>query len=122
VPNAVNHDIEIQRAANVAAATYASKDLSNPSHRGVKLVVDITAGPGNVTVYIEGKDPVSGKYFTLLASAALANGSTTVLTVHPEAVAAANLAAKDILPATWRVRAVVAGGNATFTIGGSKLI
>lgn len=99
--------------AAAVAGTFNSPDQSNLNGRGVTVIVDITAVGGttpNLTVTIEGKDPVSGKYFTLLASAALGAIGTTVLTVYPGLAAAANLVANAVLPKIWRVRAVVGGG------------
>lgn len=94
------------------AGTVNSPDEANRTGRGLKLVIDITAITGtgpSLTVTIEGKCPISGKYYTLLASAALSAVGTTVLTVYPGLVAAANVVANDILPRTFRVKAVVAG-------------
>jgi hypothetical protein len=93
---------------------------------GVKVVIDITAVGGTPTlvVSIQGKDIASGKYYTILASAALATVSTTVLTIYPAMVAAANLVANDILPRTWRVSCLVGGGtpSVTATVGASMVI
>lgn len=98
-------------------------DITNPRARGVKVVVDITASssPSN-TITIQGKDVVSGKYYTLLASAALTGNGTTILTVFPGAPVSANVSANDGLPAVWRV--IVTAGNsnsATYSIGYSYL-
>lgn len=99
-------------------------DFVNEAHRGVKVVVDVTVyTAGSLTVTIQGKDKVSRKYFTLLASAALAATGTVVLTVYPGLTAAGNLTASDVLPETWRV--VTAVGDATsitYSIGASLLV
>jgi hypothetical protein len=107
-----------------AAATVPSSDQFNPAGSGIKLVIDITAISGSsptLTVTLQGKDTTSGKYYTILASAALNATGTTVLTVFPGATASANVAANDILPRTWRVSAVVGGSgpSVTATIGAS---
>lgn len=102
-----------------ASAGTNSADQVNQSARGVKVVVDITAITGTtptLTVTIRGKDPVSGKYFTLLASAALNAVATTVLTVYPGATASANVTANDNLPKTWRVEAVIGGTGPAVTV------
>jgi hypothetical protein len=99
------------------AATYNGADQHNPSGFGIHVTVDITNITGTLTVTIQGKDPASGKYYTLLASAPLAAVATTVLKVFPGATVAANLAANDILPDTFRVIAVSATGPVTATIG-----
>lgn len=116
-----NHDsvIAVADLAAAVAATYNGSDQDNPNGRGLHVVVDVTAVGGTtpqVIVTIEGKDPRSGKYYTLLASAALTAAATTVLKVFPGATAAANSVANDILPRAWRVKAVVSGGaGATIT-------
>lgn len=108
--------------ASAAPNTYVSEDMENLGRRGLKLTIDITNINGaTVTVTIQGKDKVSGKYYTLLASAALVANGTTTLTVYPGETAAANLVANDILPATWRVSVVIATATPTLTIGGAVI-
>lgn len=87
-------------------ATYNGPDQLNDGPRsGIKVVVDISAvaGGATLTVRIQGKDPVSGKYFTMLTSTALAAQATTVLTIFPGATAAANVTVNDRMPRTWRI-------------------
>ena len=94
------------------AGTTNGFDQVNYWSRGIKLVIDITAITGTsptLTVTIQGRDPVSGKYFTVLASATLTATGTTVLTVFPGAPVSANASANDCLPRDWRVVAVVGG-------------
>ena len=83
-------------------------DLSNATGRGLHLVIDVTAvdATPSVTFTINGKDPVSGKVWTILASAAITATGTTILKVYPGLMAAANAAANDVLPPTWQVTAV----------------
>jgi len=97
-----------------------SADQVNRGGRGIEVVVDITTLGGttpNYTVVIEGKDPVSGKYYPLLTSAALAAVATTVLTVYPGVTVAANLAASRPLPPTWRVTGTTGGGAGAAVTG-----
>lgn len=105
--------------ALAAAAVGANgADLLNYGGRGLHLTIDITVLGGTtptLTVTIQGKDPVSGKYYTILASAALAAVATTVLRVYPGLVAAANLVANDVLPREWRVIYAIAGTTPTVT-------
>jgi hypothetical protein len=115
------HDVSIlPSAARTTAQT--GVDQINQYGKGLNVVVDFTVfgGSGSITVIIEGKDLVSGKYYTILSSAALAAVATTVLRVYPGLTASANLIASDVLPRTWRVR--VAVGNATshtYSVGAS---
>ena len=108
-----------------ATGTLTSSDLPNEC-AGLHLVVDITAISGTsptLTVTIEGKDMTSGKYYTILASAALNATGTTVLRVYPGLAASANVTANDALPACWRVKAVAGGTTPTITatIGASLI-
>ena len=110
---------------NAATGTNGA-DKTNATARGIKIVVDITAISGtaaSLTVTLQGKDAASGKYYTILASAALTTVSTTVLTVFPAATASANVSVNDELPAIWRVIATIAGTTpaVTATVGASLL-
>jgi hypothetical protein len=110
-----------------ASASVNSADQRNFDGRGLHLVIDITAISGTtptLTVTIKGKDPASGKYYTLLASAALNAVGTTVLKVYPGLTAAANAAANDVLPRDWRVEAAIAGTgpSVTATISGNIIV
>lgn len=98
-------------------------DITNSGYRGVHVVIDATAGSGASVVFtIEGKDAVSGKYYTILASAAVAASGTTVLKVFPGATASANAAANDCIPAVWRVKAVAADATSlTYSVAAAPL-
>lgn len=90
-------------------------------------MVDITAISGTtptLTVTLQGKDAASGKYYTILAGAALNATGTTVMTVFPGATASANVAANDCLPRTWRINTAVGGTgpSVTYTVGVSLLV
>ena len=110
-----------------AAVGVSGADQINNNGRGIKLVIDITALTGTVptlTVTIQGKDPVSGKYYNILVSAALAAVATTVMEVYPGILAVANLATGVTLPRTFRVITVIAGTTpaVTATIAGSVIV
>src|SRR4051812_9748214 len=77
-------------------ATANSPDQVNGNGRGVKVFICVTAaGTGSVTPKIQGKDPVSGQYYDILAGTALTSNGLAVLTVYPGLAAAANSAAND---------------------------
>jgi hypothetical protein len=102
--------------SGAAAQTINGNDFTSMQGIGMKLVVDVTAISGTtpgLTVVIEGKDPISGKYYTILSSAVITAVSTVVLNVYPGLTAAANLKADDIIPTVWRVKAVVTGTGIT---------
>lgn len=119
---AFQHVALLASAARTAAVNTA--DQANMGNRGVRIVIDVTVDPAAaaVTYTIEGKDPISGKYYTILASAALAAVATTTLTVFPGATAAANTVANNYLPAVWRVAVTVADTDSfTYSVNAELL-
>lgn len=81
---------------------------------------DTTAGTAtiDVTPKIQGYDSVSGKYYDILTGAAITAVGTTVLRIHPDLTASANLIAKDMLP--FKYKFVMTHGDAvaaTYTVG-----
>lgn len=90
----------------------------NNTARGLHLVVDVTAVSGTtptLVVTIEGFDTISGKAYTLLASATINSTGTTVLKVYPGLTASANVVANDILPEFFRISWTVGGTTPSFT-------
>jgi hypothetical protein len=89
--------------------------------QGLVLVIDVTAvisTPSN-TYNIFGVDRASGKTWTILQSAAIATVSTTVLRVHPQQTASANLIAKDQVPPVIRISSVHGNANSiTYSVAG----
>ena len=103
-------------------ATNVSDDLTNMYAKGLHLVIDVTniVSTPSITVTIHGKDYLSGKYYTILASAAITATGTTVLKVFPSATASANVAANDILPTNWRVSVTHGNANSiTYSVAAS---
>jgi len=126
-PNSGNADTILLISESAAASgTYPSGDQINTNAHGVKVYLNISAigASVTVTVTIQGKDPVTGTAYTLLASVAKATTGFTVLTVYPGLTAATNAVASDVLPHTWNVIAVVADttGTPTFTVSCSYLL
>lgn len=123
--NVLGQAVDLPALITAAAATTTqnSTDQVNANGRGVKVVLDMTtAGTGSVTLTIQGKDAASGKYYTILAGAAVTTNSTNVYTIYPGLAAAANVSANDVLPRTWRVLATANNANpATYTVGASVL-
>ena len=119
-----NTDITLLASA-ARTASNDTADQTNYNGRGVHIVIDVTAiaATPSVVFTVQGKDALSGKYYTLLASAAIVGTGTTVLRIFPGATAAANLTANDILPRTWRVS--IAHGDAdsiTYSVGASVIL
>ena len=112
-------------ASAIRAATNQSADIVNYNGRGLHLVFDITVVPtvDTVTLTIQGKDELSGKYYTILAGAAQVAVGTVVMRIYPSLTAVANLTASDILPRTWRVSVThSAATNFTYSVGASVIL
>lgn len=115
---------------NVVALASASRtttqtlsDVPNPYHKGLIVVLDMTTvGTGSVTLTIQGKDIASGKYYTILAGAAVTTNSTNTYRVYPGLSAVANTTANDVIPATFRLLVTANNANAaTYSLGYSKI-
>ncbi len=107
-------------ASAARTATENSPDQQNIEARGLHVIIDVTLDPAlaSITPHIQGKDPASGKYYDLLVGVAITATGTTVLKVYPGIAVAANAAASDIMPKTWRVRMVhVDADSITYSVG-----
>ena len=105
------------RTADPTISSFTSRGC-----KGIVLVVNVTAVDTepvpSVTFTIKGKDSISGKTFTLLASAAVSTTGTKVYRVYPNLTASNNLIANDVLTETWTVTAVHGNaGDITYSIG-----
>jgi hypothetical protein len=102
-------------------ATHNGLDIGkNPIYDGIIVVIDATVDPASASVVftIQGKDPASGKYYTILASAAITGVGTTILRVDKNLTASANVVAKDVMPATFRIIATHADADSiTYSVG-----
>jgi len=109
-----------------ALGTRTSPDQRGDRASELNLVIDVTAigGTPSMVVTIQGKDQASGKYYTILASAAITGVGTTILRVGRGLTAAANLVVNDRLPPTWRISSVLGGGGGSTLTGtiGAALI
>jgi hypothetical protein len=98
-------------------------DIVNYNGKGIRVWQDLTVlGASSVCTFsVQEKDPVSGKFLTILASAATGAGinatGTAKLTVYPGLTAAANVTASDVLPVNIRIVSTVATAASTFSIG-----
>lgn len=103
--------------------TQTSADQTNFNHRGIAVVLDMTTvGTGSVTISINGKDAVSGKYYTILAGAAVTTNVTNVYKVYPGASAVANVSANDLLPRSFQIVVTANNANsATYSVGYSLI-
>jgi hypothetical protein len=99
-------------ASAARTTTQTSADLINYSGlSALDVILDMTVvGTGSVTLTINGKDPASGKYYVILAGAAVITNSTNRYRVGPTLAAAANSIAQDYLPRVFQI--VVTANNA----------
>jgi hypothetical protein len=106
-------------------ATVSSADITNYFGRACHVYIKVTdsALTPSVVFTIEGKDEVSGDYYTILAAAAMTGAAVKILRVVPGLTAAANLIASDVLPRTWRVTATHADTDSiTYSVGASVIL
>jgi len=111
-------------ASAARTATAASEIFTNSDYRGIDVIIDVTAVTSSPSVVftVQGYDITSGKYYTLLASAAITGTGTTVLRVYPGCIAAANAVANFALPRQWRVNAVPGNSDSiTYSVGFSAI-
>ena len=112
--------------------TVNSPDQVNTNGKGLTCSVNsTTVTAGSYTVAIQGKDVVSGTYYTLgptagAISGAIAAAGFQFMTVYPGAtIQAATATLGPIvsfpLPRTWRLQAVVTTGPVTATVGCSVI-
>lgn len=104
--------------------TQTGADQTNYNARGVLVVLDMTVvGTGSVTIAIQGKDTVSGKYYALLTGAVVSTNSTNLYQLYPGVTVAANAAVSSPLPRTWRIVVTANNANATtYTVGASLIL
>lgn len=118
-----NHEVTVLASAARAVDTN-SADQTNYNARGVDVVVDVTAQAStSIVVTIKMKDTLSGKYVTVLASAAIVGASTVKLTVYPGCIAVANAVANLPLARVWRVEITRTGGASdTYSVGANYIL
>lgn len=111
-------------ASAARTATQTSADLLNYNAKGINVILDMTvAGSGSVTLTINAKDPTSGKYYPILAGAAVVSNSTNVYSIYPGGSVTSNVSANAALPRTFQI--VVTANNAnsmTYSVGYSLIL
>lgn len=104
------------------AGTVNSSDIINTNGKGINIGINTTIdAAGAYTVALQGKDVVSGTYYTILTSATLAATGFVLMSIYPGLVAVANTVANAVLPRTYRIQVVVTTGPITATIGASVI-
>jgi hypothetical protein len=109
-------------ASAARTATTASADFKNYNNKGIQVILNITVaavGTGGLQVQIQGKDPVSGNYYNLVATptAKTATGFY-VYEVGPNSSTAGagdiTVRSAAIVPRTFRIN-VIAGDSTSYT-------
>lgn len=111
-------------ASAARTATPTAVTLPAGRYNYLNLTIDATAvtATPSVVVTVDALDPVSGKYYNLLTSAAITAISTTVLRIGPTLTAVANLAANQALPDTLRVTMTHADADSiTYSVGAALM-
>jgi len=110
--------VSLSGAALASAERTTTQTLADIDTGGgmfLNVVLDMTtAGTGSVTLTINGKDSASGKYYLILAGAAVTTNTTNRYKVGPNVTAAANSIAQDYLPDT--IQLVVTANNANSAV------
>lgn len=94
--------------------TQTAIPLGNPGWTKLLLTINVTAAAGSLTVTVNGLSSPSGYSYTILTSAALGVGTTT-LAIAPGLAGTANVNANTVLPRYLTVTATVTTG-ATYGI------
>lgn len=109
------HTAVVHSAAAVGAT---SADFRDEGARGLIVGINVATIIGTtptLTVTIQGKDPHSGTYYTVLASAAISAAGYTELIVCPGTTAAANVAVSRPIPRDWRISTTIGGTTPAVT-------
>lgn len=106
-------------ASAARTATENSTTIISP-YTGCNVVIDMTAvtATGDVTFKLEGLDPLSGKYYTIIESASITTVSTVVLSVFGGVTEVANVSVSSGLPQNLRVVATHLNAvSMTYSVG-----
>lgn len=99
---------------------YSGLYLKNVGYAGIRLWVDVadTILTPSLVVNIQGYDPVSGTFQTLLSSAAITDDIRTYMLIYPGCIAVANKVLNEVAPMFWRITAIPADtDSAKYSIG-----
>jgi hypothetical protein len=121
----LRNNVDVTLLASAArTTTQTSADITTYNAVGIHVVLDMTVvGTGSVTVSINGKDSVSGKFYTILAGAAVITNSTNVYRIFPGATVTANVSANDHLPRVIQIVVTANNANAaTYSVGYCLLV
>jgi len=103
-------------ASRSRTSSSTSGDYTNYSSKGVTVYWDISviSGSETVTLYVRTKDPISGSYRNLIASACLTTASSYTYMIYPNIAAGAEGITETIgypLPRIWDMNVVHDSGS-----------
>lgn len=101
-----------------ATTTQVSSMQLNYNHRSCIIVFQTTTiGSGNLTLSIQGIEPVSNYTWTILAGTAVSSNTTNLYKISPNLANSANAVAQDLLPRSWQVTVTANNANpATYAV------
>ena len=108
------------RAATVVSAVFSAEEVINST-----FIFDVTAVSATPSVVptIEGKDQLSGSFYTVATGAAITATGTTTLQIGKDLEIVASEAASDFLPKEYRVTMTHADGDSiTYTVGANHMV
>lgn len=120
-----NNTNETLLASAARTAAVNSADFVNYNAKGAQFIIDISATPATpeITVTIQGKDPISGNYYDLLIGPVYNSVGTNILKIYPGIVASPNASASDILPRDYRVSVANADADSiTYSIAAALVL
>jgi hypothetical protein len=105
----------------------ASQTVNSTIHATVSNTPPLTAGQiivsvsartgGSITPSIEGYDPASATWYTILTGTSMSSISQQVLQVGPNFAVTSNVSVNTILPSFWRVTLTSSSANLTASVG-----
>lgn len=120
-----NNTNETLLASAARTASVNSADFVNYNAKGAQFIIDISAitATPEITVTIQGKDPISGNYYDLLIGPVYNSVGTNILKIYPGITASANASASDILPRDYRVSVANADADSiTYSIAAALVL
>jgi hypothetical protein len=107
-------------ASAARVASVDSADFTNYNARGLHCIINVSAlaATPSIVPTIQGKDPISGTYYNILAGLPITTTGINIIKVYPGISAVVNASASDILPRTWRVAMTHADADSiTYSVG-----
>ncbi len=112
---------QIVLASAIRTTLQTSADIPVPYAREIDVILDVTVDAGSaasLTLSINGKDAVSGKYYLLLAGAAVSTVSTNIYKVGIGLPVTTNVSNNCGIPSVIQIAIAVGGASpATYSVG-----